>query len=285
MKPKGEDITNQTQDRNPGVERKMDPKPEVIRAGYRGSGKLEGKSTLITGGDSGIGRSAAVHFAREGADVAIVYLDEDKDAETTKKMVEAEGVRCLLFAGDQSKSSFCDYVVKEVVAAFGKLDVLVNNAAWQDQVEKIDDITDEHWRKTFAVNSDGYFFFTRAAVAHLRKTKGNIINTSSINAFIGMGSLLDYSSTKGANLAFSRSLADSLVEDGIRVNTVAPGPIWTPFIPGGMNDTSDFGKNTPMGRPGQPSELGPAYVFLASDDASYITRQTIHINGGMPTGG
>ena len=285
MKPQGKDIDNQTQERNPGVERKMDPQPEVIRADYRGSGKLKGKATLITGGDSGIGRSAAVHFAREGADVAIVYFDEDKDAEDTKKMVEAEGVRCLLFAGDQSDSTFCKYVVKETVAAFGKLDVLVNNAAYQDQVKKIDDITDEHWRRTFSVNSDGYFFFARAAVEHLRKSKGNIINTSSINAFIGHGALLDYSSTKGANLAFSRSLADQLVEDGIRVNTVAPGPIWTPFIPGGMNNTEDFGKDTPMGRPGQPSELGPAYVFLASDDASYITRQTIHINGGMPTGG
>ena len=285
MKAKPSQITDQSQDRNPGVEYKMDPQPEVIRADYRGSGKLEGKSTIITGGDSGIGRSVAVHFAREGANVAIVYLDEDKDAEDTKKMVEAEGVRCMLFAGDQSQSSFCDYVVKEVVEAFGGLDVLVNNAAWQEQIEDFTQISDEHWRKTQAVNSDGYFFFARAATPHLKKSKGNIINTSSINAFMGMGSLMDYSASKGANLALSRSLADTLVEDGVRVNTVAPGPIWTPFIPGGMDDTSGFGKNTPMGRAGQPSELGPAYVFLASADASYITKQTIHVNGGMTTGG
>lgn len=284
MKPDANQITDQSQDRNPGVEYKMTPTPEVIRAGYRGSDKLKGKSTLITGGDSGIGRSVAVHFAREGADVAIVYLNEDKDAQETKKMVEAEGVRCLLFAGDQSDSTFCDYVVKEVVATFGKLDCLVNNAGFQDQVKNITDITDEHWRKTFRVNADGYFFFARAAVPHL-KEGATIINTSSVNAFMGMGSMLDYSSTKGANLAFSRSLADSLVKKGIRVNTVAPGPIWTPFIPSGMDDTSNFGENTPMGRPGQPSELGPAYVFLACEDSSYITRQTIHINGGMVTGG
>ena len=283
MKPQAEQITDQTQEQNPGVEYKMDPTPEVIREGYKGSEKLKGKSTLITGGDSGIGRSVAVHFAREGANVAIVYLSEDRDAQETKKLVEAEGVQCLLFAGDQGDSSFCKYVVREVVDKFGSLDCLVNNAAYQDQVEDITDITDDHWRKTFRTNADGYFFFAREAVPHLKKG-ATIINTSSINAFIGMGSMLDYSSTKGANLAFSRSLADQLVSKGIRVNTVAPGPIWTPFIPGGMNDTSEFGKQTPMGRPGQPSELGPAYVFLASEDSSYITGQTIHINGGMPAG-
>ncbi len=284
MKPQAKDIKEQTQERNPGVEFKMDPQPEVIRAGYKGSGKLEGKATLITGGDSGIGRSVAVHFAREGADVAIVYLDEDKDAQTTKEMVEAEGVRCLLFAGDQGDSSFCDYVVKEVVAAFGKLDCLVNNAAFQDQIKDFTKISDDHWRKTFRTNSDGYFFFARAAVPQM-KEGSTIVNTSSINAFAGKGSMLDYSATKGANLAFSRSLADSLVDKGIRVNTVAPGPIWTPFIPSGMTSTENFGKDTPMGRPGQPSELGPAYVFLAAEDSSYITGQTIHINGGMVTGG
>ena len=284
MKAQPSDIGNQTQERNPGVEYKMDPEPEVIRKGYRGSGKLEGKKAIITGGDSGIGRSVAVHFAREGADVAIVYLDEDKDANTTKEMVEAEGRKCLLFAGDQGDSSFVNYVVKETLAAFGQIDCLVNNAAFQDQIEDFTEISDEHWRKTFRTNSDGYFFFARAVVPHM-KEGSTIINTSSVNAFMGMGSMLDYSSTKGANLAFSRSLADTLVDKGIRVNTVAPGPIWTPFIPGGMNSTEDFGKNTPMGRPGQPSELGPAYVFLACEDSSYITKQTIHINGGMTTGG
>lgn len=284
MKAQPSDIDNQSQERNPGVEYKMDPSPEVIRESYRGSGKLEGKKAIITGGDSGIGRSVAVHFAREGADVAIVYLNEDKDARTTKEMVEAEGRKCLTFAGDQGDSSFVDYVVKEVMAEFGQIDCLVNNAAYQDQVADITKISDDHWRKTFRTNTDGYFFFARAVVPHLKKGS-TIINTSSVNAFMGMGSMLDYSSTKGANLAFSRSLADNLVEKGIRVNAVAPGPIWTPFIPAGMDDTEGFGKNTPMGRPGQPSELGPAYVFLASEDASYITRQTIHINGGMVTGG
>lgn len=284
MKPDATDIDNQVQDRNPGVEYKMDPEPEVIRDGYKGSGKLKGKKAIVTGGDSGIGRSVAVHFAREGADVAIVYLDEDKDARKTKELVEAEGQTCLLFAGDQGDSSFVNYVVKEVMSEFGQIDCLVNNAGFQDQIEDFTKITDEHWRKTFRTNSDGYFFFARAVTPHL-KEGATIINTSSVNAFMGLGSMLDYSSTKGANLAFSRSLADSLVSKGIRVNTVAPGPIWTPFIPGGMNNTEDFGKNTPMKRPGQPSELGPAYVFLASEDSSYITKQTIHINGGMTTGG
>ena len=284
MKPEAENIDNQVQDRNPGVEYKMDPEPEVVRPGYRGSGKLEGKKALITGGDSGIGRSVAVHFAKEGADVAIVYLNEDRDAQETKRMVEAEGQRCLLFAGDQSDSSFVNYVVDEVVAEFGTINCLVNNAAFQDQIKDFTEISDEHWRKTFRVNTDGYFFFARAVMPHL-KEGDTIINTSSINAFVGKGSMLDYSSTKGANLAFSRSLADTYTPKGIRVNTVAPGPIWTPFIPGGMTNTENFGKNVPMGRPGQPSELGPAYVFLASPDSSYIAGQTIHINGGVPTGG
>jgi len=284
MKPQAEQITEQVQDQNPGIENKMTPEPEVVRPGYKGSGKLEGKVAIITGGDSGIGRSVAVHFAKEGADVAIVYLNEDKDARKTRDMVEAEGKKCLLFAGDQSDSSFCKYVVEDTVKQLGKLNCLVNNAAFQDQIEDFTKISDDHWRKTFAVNVDGYFFFARAAMEHLKKGD-TIINTSSVNAFMGMGSMMDYSSTKGANLAFSRSLADVLTPKGIRVNTVAPGPIWTPFIPGGMNSTKDFGKNTPMGRPGQPSELGPAYVFLASEDSSYVSGQTIHINGGMVTGG
>lgn len=284
MKPSAEQIDNQVQDRNPGVEYKMDPQPEYIREDYRGSGKLKGKVALITGGDSGIGRSVAVHFAREGADVAIVYFDEDRDAQKTKELVEAEGQKCLLFNGDQSKPEFCQEVVQKTVATFGRLDCLVNNAAYQEMTDDWTEISPEKWRRTFAVNSDGYFYFTKYAMEHL-KEGSTIINTSSINAFVGMGALMDYSATKGANLAFSRSLADVLTPKGIRVNTVAPGPIWTPFIPGGMNDTSEFGKQTPMSRPGQPSELGPAYVFLACPDSSYIAGQTIHINGGMPTGG
>ena len=284
MKPDAEAFDNQVQDRNPGVEYKMDPEPEVVRPGYRGSGKLQGKKTLVTGGDSGIGRSVAVHFAKEGADVAIVYFNEHRDAEKTKQMVEAEGVRCLLFPGDQRDSSFAREVVDKVVAEFGQLDCLVNNAAFQNQIKDFTEIDDAQWEKTMRTNVDGYFYFARAAMPHL-KEGSTIINTTSINAFAGKGSMLDYSTTKGANLAFSRSLADSLTPKGIRVNAVAPGPIWTPFIPGGMTNTENFGKDTPMGRPGQPSELGPAYVFLASPDSSYIAGQTIHINGGMPTGG
>lgn len=284
MKPSADQIDNQVQDRNPGVEYKMDPEPEYIRDGYRGSGKLEGKVALITGGDSGIGRSVAVHFAREGADVAIVYLDEDRDAEKTKSLVEAEGQKCLLFPGDQSKPEFCEEVVNSVVATFGQLDCLVNNAAFQNQISDFTEIPNEQWRRTFAVNADGYFYFAKYAMPHLKKG-ATIINTSSINAFAGLGTMLDYSSTKGANLAFSRSLAQVLTPKGIRVNTIAPGPIWTPFIPAGMENTEDFGSKTPMKRPGQPSELGPAYVFLASEDSSYVAGQTIHINGGMIVGG
>ena len=284
MKPDAKAFTDQSQDRNPGVEYKMDPEPEVVRPGYRGSEKLRGKVAIITGGDSGIGRSVAVHFAKEGANVAIVYYNEHQDAEKTKRMCEEEGVKCLLLPGDQKDSKFCDRAVADTVAKFGRLDCLVNNAAFQDQIKDFTEITDDHWDKTMRTNIDGYFYFARAAMPHL-KEGATIINTASINAFAGKGSMLDYSTTKGANLAFSRSLADSLTPKGIRVNTVAPGPIWTPFIPAGMEDTSNFGSDTPMGRPGQPSELGPAYVFLASEDSSYIAGQTIHINGGMPTGG
>ncbi|PHI21490.1 NAD(P)-dependent oxidoreductase [Lewinellaceae bacterium SD302] len=284
MKVSAEEIDNQTQERNPGVEYKMDPEPEYIRDDYKGSEKLKGKVALITGGDSGIGRSVAVHFAREGADVAIVYLDEDRDAKKTKELVEAEGQKCMLFSGDQSKPEFCKEVVDKVISNFGKLDCLVNNAAYQNQISDFTEIPNEQWKRTFAVNADGYFYFAKAAMPHLKKG-ATIINTSSVNAYVGMGSMLDYSSTKGANLAFSRSLADQLTPKGIRVNTVAPGPIWTPFIPGGMKNTENFGKMTPMERPGQPSELGPAYVYLASKDSSYVAGQTIHINGGMIVGG
>lgn len=284
MKPTAESIDNQTQDRNPGVEYKMDPEPEYIRDNYKGSAKLKGKVAIITGGDSGIGRSVAVHFAREGADVAIVYLDEDRDANKTKELVEKEGQKCLLFAGDQSDPEFVKEVVSSTVATFGKLDCLVNNAAFQNQIKDFTEIPNEQWKKTFAVNTDGYFYFAKYAFPHLKKG-ATIINTSSVNAFMGKGSMLDYSSTKGANLAFSRSLAEKLTPEGIRVNTVAPGPIWTPFIPSGMTNTEDFGKGVPMKRPGQPSELGPAYVFLASEDSSYVAGQTIHINGGVIVGG
>ncbi len=261
----------------------MDPEPEVIRANYRGSDKLKNKIALITGGDSGIGRSIAVHFAREGADVAIVYLEEDRDAEITKEMVEKEGRRCLLLRGDQRKSAFCTSAVEKTVKEYGRLDCLVNNAGWENEVEDFTKITDEQWIKTFETNIHGFFYFTRAARPHLKKG-ATIINTTSVNSFKGHATLLDYSATKGAVTAFTRSLAEKLTPEGIRVNCVAPGPIWTPFIPAGMESTKNFGKEVPMKRPGQPSEVGPAYVFLASEDSSYIAGQTIHPNGGVIVG-
>jgi NAD(P)-dependent dehydrogenase (short-subunit alcohol dehydrogenase family) len=276
----------QRQDQHPGVEADMNPKPVYIREGYKGSDKLKDKVAIITGGDSGIGRSVAVHFAEEGADVAIVFTKHEQiDADKTKEEVEARGRKCLLFDGDQSEKSFCTDVVEKVVDHFGKLDILVNNAAFQQPDDKIEDIPEEKIKRTFEVNVYGYFFFTQAALKHM-KEGATIVNTSSINAFRGNELLIDYSTTKGANLAFSRSIALKLVDRGIRVNTVAPGPIWTPFIVSGMPKemVAVFGKQTNMGRAGQPAELGPAYVYLASEDSSYVTGQTIHVNGGSIVG-
>lgn len=277
-------IPAQKQDKQPGIESKMHPRPEVIRDSYRGSGKLEGKVALITGGDSGIGRSAAVHFAREGASVAIVYLEEDSDAEDTRKMIEAEGGRCLLIPGDISKSDFCKKAVEKTVATLGKLNILVNNAARQEVSEDLREVTDEQWQTTFETNIHGYFYTTRAALEHLGDGDA-IINVTSVNPFVGNKSLVDYTSTKGAIDGFTRSLSEQVVSRGIRVNQVAPGPIWTPLIPATMgkddpDSVEDFGSQTPMGRAGQPSELGPAFVFLASEDSSYMSGQTLHINGG-----
>lgn len=279
-----EQIPDQSQETKPGREYKMDPQPVVIREGYKGSEKLKGKVALITGGDSGIGRSVAVHFAREGADVAISYLDEHRDAERTKEMVEAEGMRCVLYPGDISNSGFCKQLIERVVEEFGHLDVLVNNAAYQNSTEGLHEIDDEQLHKTFRTNIFPMFYLCRAALPHL-PDNGAIVNSTSVTTYRGSNHLIDYASTKGAIVGFTRSLAKNLADRGLRVNAVAPGPVWTPFIPSTMDNLEEFGQNVPLGRPGQPAELGPAYVFLACADASYVTGQVIHVNGGEVVGG
>lgn len=268
----------------PGKTKKMRPEPEIIRKNYRGSEKLEGKTALITGGDSGIGRSVAVHFAREGANIAIVYLKEDEDALKTKQLVEKEGRKCLLIEGDLSEEKFCQECVEKCVSTFKKLDIVVNNAAMQFPKNKIENISAEQLHKTFETNIYPYFYVVKAAMQHLKKGSC-IINTTSVTAYRGSGHLLDYSSTKGAILSFTRSLSAMLAKKKIRVNGVAPGPIWTPLIPSTFDDVTKFGQDTPMRRAGQPSEVAPAYVFLACDDSSYMTGQIIHVNGGKIVGG
>lgn len=272
---------NEKQDKQPGIEKKMSPQPEYINRNYKAAGKLKGKTALITGGDSGIGRAVSVHFAREGADVAIVYLDEDVDAEDTKALVEKEGAKCLLIKGDIKDSKFCREAVDKTVEEFGKLNILVNNAAVQYPQEQIQDISDEQLEETFKTNIFAQFHFASAALNHMNEGD-SIINTTSVTAYRSSPALLDYSSTKGAIATFTRSLGNNLAEKKIRVNGVAPGPIWTPLIVSTFDEEKiqKFGQDVPMGRAGQPSELGPAYVFLASDDASYITGQIIHVNGG-----
>ncbi|MBB2205769.1 glucose 1-dehydrogenase [Gluconacetobacter takamatsuzukensis] len=282
-------IPPQSQDHQPGIERLLVPQAEHIRADYRGSGKLQGRRALITGGDSGIGRAAALHFAREGADVAILYLEETEDAQETIRLVEAEGVKGLAIAGDVSDSTVCDDAVARTVAAFGGLDIVVNNAGVQYVSEDLTDITNAVWQRHMDVNINGYFYIVRAALPHLGKGSA-IINTSSINAFAGNTSLVAYSTTKAAEMGFTRALALQLAEKEIRVNAVAPGPVWTPLQPASWGPVdpqavADLGKKTPLGRIGQPSELGPAYVYLASQDASYVTGQTVHVNGGMIVNG
>jgi NAD(P)-dependent dehydrogenase (short-subunit alcohol dehydrogenase family) len=276
----------QHQNRQPGLQTEMTPQPVSVSEQYKASGKLHNKVAIISGGDSGIGRAVAIHFAKEGADVAIIYLNEHEDAEETKRQVEQEGRRCLLIAGDVGDEQFCKQAVKQTVDQFGKLDIVVNNAAEQHPQKSLLNITSQQLEKTFRTNVFGYFYLTKAALPYLQKGSA-IINTASITAYEGNEQLIDYSATKGAIVAFTRSLAKSLVQQGIRVNGVAPGPIWTPLIPSTF--TSDqvaaFGSNTPMKRPGQPSEVAPSYVFLASDDASYITGQMIHVNGGKVVNG
>ncbi len=270
----------------PGKEGLMNPRPEFRGEDYKAAGKLEGNVAIITGGDSGIGRSVAVLYAREGADVTILYLDQHQDAEQTRSVVERYGRRCLTFAGDVADRKVCRKVVDETLAAFGKLDILINNAAEQHPQEKLEDISEEQWEKTFRTNIFGMFQMTKAALPHLGKG-ASIINTSSVTAYKGSPQLLDYSATKGAITAFTRSLSMNLAERGIRVNGVAPGPIWTPLIPSTFDadKVAEFGSNTPMKRPGQPDEVAPAYVYLASSDAAYVSGQVLHVNGGTVVNG
>jgi NAD(P)-dependent dehydrogenase (short-subunit alcohol dehydrogenase family) len=276
----------QHQDRRPGIESEMTPQPKAEDREYRGSGKLRGKVALITGGDSGIGRAVAAFYAKEGADVAIAYLNEHGDAEKTKRMVEKEGRRCLTIAGDVGDESFCRQVVQQTVEQLGRLDILVNNAAEQHPQDSIEQISAEQLERTFRTNIFAMFFLTKAALAHLKQGSA-IINTASVTAYRGSPQLLDYSSTKGAIVAFTRSLSMSLAEKGIRVNAVAPGPIWTPLIPSTFPEekVASFGADVPMKRAGQPEEVAPSYVFLASDDSSYMSGQVMHINGGEVVNG
>lgn len=270
----------------PGKQVEMDQPPKTSRAGQAGSGKLSGKVALITGGDSGIGRAVAVAFAREGADIVINYLEEHEDAKKAVELVRQEGGQCYGWAGDIGDEQFCAQLVGHAIDKLGRLDILVNNAAEQHPQKKIEDISAEQLTRTFRSNIFSMFYLVKAAMRHL-KDGSTIINTSSVTAYKGNPTLLDYSATKGAITAFTRSLALNLANKGIRVNAVAPGPVWTPLIPSTFDakEVEDFGQDTPLGRPGQPEELAGAYVFLASQDAAYITGQTIHVNGGSIVNG
>ena len=272
------------EDRLPGHESQLEPKPEW-QPRFKGSDRLKGKIALITGGDSGIGRAVAALFAREGADVAILYLCEHDDAAKTKQIVEKEGRRAITIAGDIGSKDFCDQAVKRTVDELGGLDILVNNAGEQHSDKDIRDITEAQLKRTFQTNIFGMFFLTQAAAPHLKQGSA-IINCTSETMYAGSKHLLDYSATKGGITAFTRSLALNLVETGIRVNAVAPGPIWTPLNPFGGQDPRkipEFGKDTPMGRPGQPNEVAPSFLFLACEDSSYMTAQVLHPDGGDTT--
>lgn len=276
----------QHQNRQPGVESEMNPLPVYKSDSYKAAGKLAGKAAIITGGDSGIGRAVAVAFAKEGCSVAIVYLNETEDGNATKSEVEQAGAKCLLIPGDIGDEVFAVNAVNQAVQTFGKLDVVVNNAAEQHVQQKFEDITAEQLNKTFRTNVFGMFFLTKAAMPHL-KPGASIINTASITAYKGSPTLIDYSATKGAIVSFTRALSEHVVPRGIRVNGVAPGPIWTPLIPSTFEaqDVASFGSDTPMQRAGQPHELAPAYVYLASDDSSYVSGQVLHVNGGTVVNG
>ncbi len=276
----------QHQDRQPGIESKMQPQPVSEDPKYRGSGKLRGKAALITGGDSGIGRAVAILFAKEGADVAIVYLNEHADAKDTQRQVEAEGRRCVAIAGDIGQEAFCRQAVEQAARELGRLDILVNNAAEQHPKDSIEEISAEQLLRTFQTNIFAMFYMVKAALPHL-KSGSAIINTTSVTAYKGSPKLLDYSATKGAIVAFTRSLSQGLIEKGIRVNGVAPGPIWTPLIPSTFpaEEVATFGADVPMKRAGEPEEVANCYLFLASDDASYMAGQILHPNGGEVVNG
>ncbi|MBM7870354.1 NAD(P)-dependent dehydrogenase (short-subunit alcohol dehydrogenase family) [Clostridium pascui] len=274
-------IPPQHQNVHPGIEKDMNPKPIYDNPSYKSSEKLQNKVTLITGGDSGIGRAVAISYAKEGSDIAIVYFNEHKDAEETKESVVKYGRRCILIPGDIKDSAFCKSAVIQTVTELGGLDILINNAAVQYVQNTIESITDAQLEETFKTNIFSMFYLTREALSHMKRGS-SIINTASITAYKGHELLIDYSSSKGAIVTFTRSMAISLASKGIRVNAVAPGPIWTPLIPSSFdtNKVKQFGSNTSFGRPGQPVELASAYVFLGSNDASFITGEIIHVNGG-----
>lgn len=282
MTKKTQQQPRQHQRKQPGIESKMTPQPEYVRANYKGSEKLKGKTALITGGDSGIGRAVAVAFAMEGAEVIVHYLDEESDAQKTKQLVEEIGQRCWLLPANLQTYKACEALINKALKKCPRINILVNNVAQQYPQDRLADISSEQLEKTFKINFFSYFYISKLLLPQLKK--GDVvINTASVTAYKGNKRLIDYSSTKGAIIGFTRSLSQNLVDKGIRVNAVAPGPIWTPLIPSSFTakEVAEFGQQVPMKRVGQPSEIAPAYVFLASDDSSYMTGQVLHPNGGV----